>query len=135
MALEGLNEIHMGILQGRYRDERDPDALRWWSEWQRRPDTCRIPGGESFAELKHRVLQSLERIAPRHPGGSVLIVGHRGTNRVLLTALLQWPDGRGRTLRLRAKYLYRIRPGAPPHITTVGLAGSKKGVERDGFLM
>jgi broad specificity phosphatase PhoE len=134
-SLDGLNEIHMGILQGRYRDERDPEASQWWSEWQRNEEGFRIPGGETFAEMKHRALASLKQIVPEHAGASVLIVGHRGTNRVLLAALMEWPAQRSPDLRLRSRYFYRIRAGTPPRITTVCLTGSKKGCEIEDFVM
>lgn len=135
LSIEGLNEIDMGALQGRFRDERDPEAMQLWTQWRQDPDGSRIPGGETFSELKHRVLESLARILPAHAGGRILIVGHRGTNRVLLATLMQWPGRFWPELRLRSKYVYRIRTGSPARISSVCLTGSKKGCEVDNFVM
>ena len=44
---------------------------------------CRPPGSEPLAEVADRMLQALSRIAERHIGGTILIVGHGGSLRVL----------------------------------------------------
>ena len=53
---EALNEIHLGILQGRFRDERDPEAQRLWEQRGEDKLAFRAPGGETYRELRHRVL-------------------------------------------------------------------------------
>jgi broad specificity phosphatase PhoE len=134
-SLPALNEIHLGVLQGRFRDERDPQAQAMWAEWQSDMLNHRVPGGESFGDLKQRVTRSLHDILPDHVGQALLIVGHRGTNRVLMGTLMQWPPERWPDLRLRNKFLYRIRLGAAPEIATFTLSGNKKGMRHDGFIM
>ena len=42
----------------------------------RSPSTFRFPGGESFAEMQHRMWTSLEEIAARHRGKTVVAVSH-----------------------------------------------------------
>ncbi len=49
---------------------------REWHTVQRAPSTFRFPGGESFPEMQHRMVTTLERIRDRHPGGTVVCVSH-----------------------------------------------------------
>jgi broad specificity phosphatase PhoE len=135
VSLPELNEIHLGVLQGRYRDERDPQAQALWAQWQADLWNFRVPGGETFEELAHRAGQALDELLRRHCGQSLLIVGHRATNRVLLGMLLGWPRKRWAEIRLRNKFFYAVRPGAPPDVTTIALSGSKAGVRQAGLIM
>ena len=134
-SLPALNEINLGLLQGRYRDERDPEAQAMWAQWQADMWGCQVPEAEHFEDLAHRVSQALQDILQRHQGRSALIVGHRGTNRVLLGGLLGWPRERWPELRLRNKFLYRIRLGAETEIATFTLSGNKTGIYHDSFIM
>lgn len=47
-----------------------------WSTVQRAPSTFRFPGGESFAEMQHRIVGALERLRSAHPGGTIVCVSH-----------------------------------------------------------
>ncbi|WP_088279471.1 histidine phosphatase family protein [Ideonella sp. A 288] len=133
--LAGLNEIHLGVLQGRLRDERDPEAQALWAQWQADIWHYRVPGGERFDEFTDRVDATLQTLLQRHAGQRILIVGHRATNRVLLGTLLGWPRERWTELGLRNKFFYRVTPGAEPTIATYTLSGSKTGRCVDGFVM
>ena len=129
------NEIHMGELQGRFRDERDPQAQALWAAWQADPWGPAVPGGEAFGAFTDRVLAALQAILEAHPGEAVLVVGHRATNRVLLGTLLGWPRSRWEELRLRSKFCYRVRPDGAPRIATYTVSGSRTGQCQDGFEM
>jgi broad specificity phosphatase PhoE len=140
VALPALNEIHLGALEGRFRDERDPDAQAWWARWQADMWGCALPGAERFAQLAQRVGRALDEIVTRHAGQQVLVVGHRGTNRVLMGTLMGLPRGEWPALRLRHKHLYRLRLGAGrPDVATAVLGGERSGHGsprwRDGFVM
>ena len=135
IALAALNEIHLGVLQGRHRDERDPEAQALWALWQADLWGYRVPGGERFDEFTQRVDDALQQILRQHAGQCVLIVGHRATNRVLLGTLLDWPRQRWAELRLRNKYAYRVRLGVAPEIATYTLGGSATGTCQEGFVM
>lgn len=137
-ALAAFNEIHLGVLQGRYRDERDPRAEALWAEWQADVWHRRVPGGERFDELAERACRALDAVLARHRGERVLVVGHRATNRALLGTLLQWPRARWEEIQLRNKYLYRLRlpaDGSAPEIVTLVLSGSRTGTCQEGFVM
>lgn len=125
--LAGLDEIHLGELQGRHRDERDPEAQALWARWQADPWGFTVPGGETYEAFAQRVTAALDGILARHPAGRVLVVGHRATNRVLLGTLLGWSRERWADIGPRHKHLYRVRAGAEPSIETIVLTGSKAG--------
>ena len=89
-AMPELREIHLGHWEGlsfaRVR-QRWPDAFR-----QRGEDLAgfRPPGGESFRDLRQRVIPAFENVV-RQTAGNLLIVAHAGVNRVILCHLLGMP--------------------------------------------
>lgn len=123
----GLQEIRLGVLEGRYRDERDSAAQQLWQQWQQGKETICVPGGESFPAFEERVRCCWRAIAQANAGGVLLVVGHRSVNRVLLGVLLGWPREQYLALPIRHKYLYEIRPGAQPSIATIRLDAEKIG--------
>lgn len=125
---EALNELHLGMLQGRHRDDRDPEARSLWEERKKDRIHYRVPGGETFAELAERVIRCLDEILAAEAGGTILIVGHRATNRALIGALLNWPEEQWPNLTFRHKYLYEITTGTPPQLATIRMNGSHAGV-------
>jgi 2,3-bisphosphoglycerate-dependent phosphoglycerate mutase len=135
VPLAALNEIHVGVLQGRFRDERDAEAQALWARWKADLWGACLPGGERFDQFARRVGAALQDILQRHEGQRVLIVGHSATNRVVLGTLLGWPRERWHELRPRNKYLYRLQLGAAePEIATYTLSGSKTGRCEPGFV-
>jgi len=73
-----LREIHLGEWEGGvFREKvanRDPAFL----EVERTGDWGAIPGAETFAQLRTRVVAALERIHAAHPGGRIVAVSHGG---------------------------------------------------------
>ena len=124
---EALNELHLGVLQGRHRDDRDPEARSLWEERKKDKIHYRVPGGETFAELAERVIRCLDEILATEAGGTILIVGHRATNRALFGALLNWPEEQWLSLNFRHKYLYEITTGAQPQLAAIRLNGRHAG--------
>jgi alpha-ribazole phosphatase len=87
---DDLREIDFGDLEGRNYDEiaaTDPELYRAWME---QPTTVHFPGGESFAELKVRALEALDRIRAAH--GAAVVITHGGVLRAGLAAWLGMPD-------------------------------------------
>lgn len=125
--IDGFNEIHMGVLQGRFRDERDVEAQAMWEARRAALWTYEVPGGERFDRFAARVEAALDPLLERHRGQSILIVGHRATNQVLLGNLLGWERARWADLKLRNKFFYRIAYGAAVSVDTFVLSGSKTG--------
>jgi len=85
-----LREIALGDWEGLSRQE---VASRFPAQYAARGEDIehyRIPGGESFADCRERVLAAWREILQREER-AVAIVGHAGANRVLLCHLLGIP--------------------------------------------
>jgi len=84
----GLADIDYGQWQGLTPDE----ARQRWPEqvdnWYRHPDRAIIPGGENLAELRSRAMGAVNELVCRHPGETIVLVGHTVINRVILLGVL-----------------------------------------------
>ena len=84
----GLIDIDYGQWQGLTPDE----ARARWPEvidaWYNAPHTARIPGGETLNELRVRAMRTVNELASRHQGQTVVLVSHTVINRVILLAVL-----------------------------------------------
>lgn len=121
---EDLREIDVGILQGRFRDERDPESQQIWAEREKEKEKFRIPGGETFGNLKARVDKCLPGIlASSDP---ILIVGHRSTNRLIIRRLMNWSRNKVAGLNLRSKFLYEISYNVASQIDTIQISSGMK---------
>lgn len=119
MADAALREFAMGDWDGMTAEEiRALDAAAF-KAWMADVGRFQFPGGESLQDLEARVLPAFEAIVGRHPGGTVAVVAHGGSNRAILChalgleperllalgqdyaalSVLQWAGGRW-TLRL-----------------------------------
>jgi probable phosphoglycerate mutase len=79
VALRELREIDVGDWQGLTWpeiEERHPDGAARWHR-----DGHGWDGGETYDQLRERIVAALRGIAERHPGRRVLVVGHGGTVR------------------------------------------------------
>jgi broad specificity phosphatase PhoE len=121
----GLNEQHFGVLEGRFRDDRDPEARALWEARKHDKRTHRIPGGERFIDLAGRVQQVLKDILVYEAGGTILIVGHRNTNRALFGMLMRQSEERWPHLTLKSQCVYRIITGSHPELHTIALGGKQ----------
>jgi len=88
--LPELREINLGAWEGLSVTE---VRQRFPGEYERRgedfPD-YRPPNGESFSDLRRRIVPVFERIVSEMEG-NVLIVGHAGVNRTILCHVLGMP--------------------------------------------
>jgi broad specificity phosphatase PhoE len=114
-ARSELDEISYGVLEGHAAHElEDPKLRDLWEARRRDKLGFKAPGGESYEELRARVAPITDELRLRHAGDTVLIVGHRATNRVLLGLLLGL--SLEETIRLRQKHdcVLEIRPDQEP---------------------
>lgn len=98
VVIPGLREIDFGDFEGLSYDDiaaRYPDLYRQWMET---PTEVCFPNGESFCEMRGRVLEAFGAIQRECRGQTVVIVSHGGVNRILIGWALQIPD----------KYLFRV---------------------------
>lgn len=93
---ERLRELHFGSWEGRTWSEleqNEPAALAaWMRDWQ----GARPPGGESAAELEHRVRRCLDEL----PAVPTLLVTHAGVIRAarVVVARLSWTEAMARAV-------------------------------------
>lgn len=106
-----LNEQSLGVYEGRVLT---PEVLEEFRRRRSDPEDS-LDGGESRNHLQERIRKALDCIRALHvEGGSVLIVGHGGTNNMILQTLFgSLPDV---TFRFRNTELLLIEwpPSAPP---------------------
>ena len=89
---DDLREMDFGEFEGLTYDEisaRNPELYRLWME---NPTEVLFPNGESFPEMRDRVLRAFDAIERKHDGQAVALVTHGGVNRILLADALQIPD-------------------------------------------
>jgi len=107
-----LREIDVGDRTGKTFDE--TRGLPNWSDdgfvvW---------PGGESLDQVLARTLGAIDRLTRESPGKTILVVGHGGVNRILLSHFLGILPKLDRT------------PGGNTNISIVHTDGTKHTVER-----
>ncbi len=109
-----LREMHFGELEG-LNTAQPPAAdsgavLRLWSD----PATYTAPGGESFASLRHRVLESWRSHCVRPADGHVLLIVHGGPIRVILGEVLELAPPALARVEVPHAALSRVRVGEEP---------------------
>jgi broad specificity phosphatase PhoE len=77
-----LIEIDVGDRTGKTFDE-----TRGLPDW-RDDGFVAWPGGETLEQVLERALRAMRRIARETPGGTVLVIGHGGVTRILLSHYL-----------------------------------------------
>ena len=113
-----LREIGFGVLEGKALDDPDPavrDLLR-----KRLGDKGGFvpPGGESYQQVEQRVRPLLAELHRKHPGQTVLVVGHRAVNRVILGLVLGLRPAEYVDFDQRHRTLYEVRFGEKPEVRT-----------------
>lgn len=101
VSLDSLREQHRGKFQGSLAS--DPELVR-----RERDPNDTLDGGESLNQLTDRVRAALDQIRREHPSGSVLIVGHNVTNRMILRVLLDLTIEQATAIRQANNELYLI---------------------------
>jgi len=96
---EGLREIDYGRWEGLRRSEIERDFAEEYAVWQEDPFTIAPLGGESGVNVLNRALPVMRRIVEENRHKNVLVVAHKGVNRILISSLLGF-DVRGYRDRL-----------------------------------
>ncbi len=83
---DGLREFDLGQWEGRtFQDLRENEQL--WVRWERDPGFA-PPDGESPRSFNQRAVATVQALAQRHPGQTVLIVTHGGVISHVLATLV-----------------------------------------------
>jgi probable phosphoglycerate mutase len=86
-SLPGLNERRLGKFEGLRLGGSDPVLAAEYGRRSRDADDM-LDGGESWNKFSERVRAAIGSIRREHPSGAILIVGHSGTNQMILRELL-----------------------------------------------
>lgn len=119
-AIPGLNERNHGRFEGIVDDPKNNAEVS--AEYRRRIRIVddSLDGGESLGDQSRRVGAATRDIVSRHKqGGSILIVGHGGSNPQIMAELLGLkPDEALNRIRQANDevYLVELRPGRPPMV-------------------
>ena len=81
---KGLIECDFGRWTGeKLADMRNGDA---WKTVQRYPSGFRFPGGESFAEMQSRSVDTTHELVAAHPGETIVAVSHADVIKAIVAA-------------------------------------------------
>lgn len=82
----GLRERAFGHFEGRTFAEIEAEWPDQALRWRKRDPAFEPEGGESLLRFRVRIVQTLDRLAARHPGEQIVVVGHGGVMDVLYRA-------------------------------------------------
>jgi alpha-ribazole phosphatase len=109
-----LAEQHFGEWQGQPRREVYSRHMSWPGFWITAADH-RPPGGESFADVTHRVALAVERLTAAHAGCDIVAVAHGGTIRAALALALGLAPGNALAFSVENLSLTRLDHIASAH--------------------
>lgn len=87
--IESLHERRMGPLSGQLQAESWSVYAEAAQRWMAGELDYTHLGGESYAEIRDRVVPAFRSIAARHLGQTIVVVAHGVVIRVLLTTLIE----------------------------------------------
>lgn len=88
--LECFIDVDYGEWSGRSVDEIRDAWPREFAAWTEDPERAVFPGGEAVREVRERLDEGLERLSREHEG-TVLLVGHKLINRIMVCIVLGLP--------------------------------------------
>lgn len=83
-----LREFAMGEWDGLTAEQIRALDPRAFEAWMGDVGRFQFPGGESLQDLEARAWPAFEALVARHPGGTVAVVAHGGSNRAILCRAL-----------------------------------------------
>jgi probable phosphoglycerate mutase len=88
VAIAGLHERKIGSLSGQSRDDGWAIYAATRERWIAGDVEHTHPGGESYADIKRRVVPLIEELVMRHHGKTIIVVAHGVVIRVIITSLI-----------------------------------------------
>lgn len=119
-----LRERSFGEFEGRTFAEIEAQMPEQSMRWRKRDPEFTPAGGESLQLLRTRVVEAAARIAARHPGQQIALVGHGGVMDVLYRAATRLEIQAPRTWALGNAAINRLL-WTPEGFTLVGWADTR----------
>jgi 2,3-bisphosphoglycerate-dependent phosphoglycerate mutase len=88
-AVETLHERKVGKLSGQLRADGWADYAETKARWADGELDFTRDGGESYNDIRRRVVPAFQELADRNPGKTLILVTHGWVIRVLLTSLIE----------------------------------------------
>ncbi|MDW5445107.1 histidine phosphatase family protein [Polaromonas sp. SM01] len=123
-AEEGLRERHFGEFQGKTFAEIEAVLPEQAMRWRTRDPDFAPAGGESLLQLRERVVSTAEKLAARHLGELIVLVGHGGVMDVLYRAATRLELQAARTWALGNAAINRLL-WTPDGFSLVGWADTQ----------
>ena len=120
----GLRERGFGDFEGKTFAEIEALLPDQSQRWRKRDPEFAPAGGESLTALNERVVEAAERLAARHPGELIALVGHGGVMDVLYRAATRLHIQAPRTWSLGNAAINRLL-WTPEGFTLVGWADTQ----------
>jgi len=116
-SLAGLSERPVGKFEGKRTDGSDPATAQEFQKRRWDPQD-ELDGGESLNQFFERVRATIGTIRSQHSSGAILIVGHGGTNQMILRALFGLTAEQANSIEQANDELYLIEldAGNPPRL-------------------
>lgn len=124
VAEPGLRERHFGEFQGKTFAEIEAVLPEQARLWRTRDPNFAPAGGESLLQLRERVVATAEKLAARHAGELIVLVGHGGVMDVLYRAATRLDIQAPRTWALGNAAINRLL-WTPDGFTLVGWADTQ----------
>ncbi len=112
-----LDEMNFGIWEGRTPADFGEDFRRQWTRYKENRLTFRIPEGENYLDVMARVKPFVEKILKEHEGEEILAVAHRGSNRMMIALLLDYPLEEAVRIEQANDCIYLIERNGRPRVS------------------
>jgi alpha-ribazole phosphatase len=123
-----LDEIALGIMEGVQFDDIDERTRTEWERFRENRLTYHIPGAENYTDVSNRVRPFKERILRDHEEQEILIVAHRGVNRMLVGLLLEMSLEEALSIEQTNECLYLIQRNGKPKVNYYLNGEAKEGL-------
>ena len=111
-----LDEIAFGIFEGVKFTEVEGHLRQEWDRFKENRLTYHIPGAENYTDVAERVNPLKEKVLREHEGQDILIVAHRGVNRMLVGLLLEISLEEALNIEQTNECLYLIQRNGKPKV-------------------
>ncbi|RYX92795.1 MAG: histidine phosphatase family protein [Comamonadaceae bacterium] len=124
VADPGLRERGFGTFEGRTFADIEKETPEQAQRWRKRDPEFAPEGGESLITLRERVVVTAARLAAKHPGELIALVGHGGVMDVLYRAATRLDIQAARTWALGNAAINRLL-WTPEGFSLVGWADAQ----------
>jgi broad specificity phosphatase PhoE len=139
--LPGLADLSYGDWEGLPLKEVKVKYAELYRQWETAPHTVRFPQGETLEELRTRALAAVDEVVQRQPDQTVLLVGHRAVNKVIIAGLIGLDNSHFWRIAQDTTCINRFRlvedpkwPGKTWYIISMNDACHLRGMKRGAFV-